>query len=68
MKQKIQQADYKLKNWELSMKPKSLVEITDKQKAAKVLNFMEKLQDHDDVQKVSANFDIPDDVLEQIEK
>ncbi len=68
MKQKIQQAGYKLKSWELAMKPKNLVEITDKQKAAKVLNFMEKLQDHDDVQKVSANFDIPDDVLEQIEK
>jgi transcriptional/translational regulatory protein YebC/TACO1 len=48
------------------MKPKNLVKITEKQKAVKVLNFMDKLQDHDDVQKVHANFDIPDEVLKLI--
>ena len=29
----------------------------------KVLKLMEELDDHDDVQSVSANFDIPDDVM-----
>jgi YebC/PmpR family DNA-binding regulatory protein len=31
--------------------------------ARKVLRLMESLEDHDDIQSVSANFDIPDDVL-----
>lgn len=31
--------------------------------ARKVLRLMEALEDHDDIQSVSANFDIPDDVL-----
>ena len=67
-KQLLQKEGFNLKSYELLMKPKNLLKITEKQSAAKVLNFMNKLQDHDDVQKVSANFDIPDDVLEQIEK
>ena len=46
------------------MKPIMLTEITDKDKAEKVLNFTERLEDHDDVQKVYANFDIADDLLD----
>ena len=64
LKQSLQKEGFKLKSYELSMKPRNLVKITEKQKAAKVLNFMNKLQDHDDVQKVSANFDIPDEMIE----
>lgn len=63
MKQKLQEAGYQLKSWELMMKPKNLVAITDKLKATKALSFMEKLQEHDDVQKVFANFDIPDELV-----
>jgi YebC/PmpR family DNA-binding regulatory protein len=56
MKQELQKQGLKLKSYELSMKPKNLLPVKEKQKAVKVLNFMDKLQDHDDVQKVSANF------------
>jgi YebC/PmpR family DNA-binding regulatory protein len=35
--------------------------------APKVLNLMEALEDHDDVQKVHANFDIPTEVLAKIQ-
>ena len=34
--------------------------------ARKVLKLMELLDDHDDVQSVSANFDIPDEVMAQL--
>ncbi len=34
--------------------------------ARKVLKLMERLDDHDDVQNVSANFNIPDEVMAEI--
>jgi len=34
--------------------------------AEKILNLMEKLEDHDDVQNVAANFDIPDEIMQEI--
>lgn len=48
---------------ELIRKPTTIVEITDKEMAEKVISFIQKLEDMDDVQKVYANFDIPDTVL-----
>ena len=35
--------------------------------AKKVLRVMDALEDHDDVQNVYANFDIPDAILESVE-
>jgi transcriptional/translational regulatory protein YebC/TACO1 len=48
---------------ELIRKPTLTVAITDKETADKVLSFMEKIEGHDDVQKVYANFDIADSIL-----
>lgn len=48
---------------ELTRKPNITVAITDKEQAEKILAFMDKLESHDDVQKVFANFDIADTVL-----
>jgi YebC/PmpR family DNA-binding regulatory protein len=48
---------------ELIRKPTVTVAITDKEVAEKVLAFMDKLESHDDVQKVYANFDIADSIL-----
>jgi YebC/PmpR family DNA-binding regulatory protein len=45
---------------------KTTVDITDTETAQKVLKLMERLDDHDDVQNVSSNFNIPDDVLAKI--
>jgi len=47
---------------ELTRVPKSTEKIDDKAKAAKIVEFVNELQDHDDVNAVNANFDIPDDV------
>jgi len=52
---------------ELSMEPTTKVEIADEKTAKQVLLFMEKLEDLDDVQNVYANFDIPADLMEQLE-
>lgn len=48
---------------ELFKKPTTTVAIADKALAEKVLAFVEKLEDLDDVQKVYANFDIPENLL-----
>lgn len=45
--------------------PQSAVDL-DTATARKVLKLMERLDDHDDVQNVSANFNIPDDVMAEI--
>ncbi|MGW8257296.1 MAG: YebC/PmpR family DNA-binding transcriptional regulator [Thermoguttaceae bacterium] len=48
--------------------PKSTVDIEDPETAQKVLKLMERLDDHDDVQNVSSNFNIPDEVMAKIEE
>jgi YebC/PmpR family DNA-binding regulatory protein len=48
---------------ELSMVPTTTVEVTSESEAKKVLRLIEALDDHDDVQNVYANFDIPDAVM-----
>lgn len=63
MKEKIEQGGIKVSSAELTYKPKSTVTILDKDHAKKVLSFLDTLDDHDDVQRVFANFDIPENLL-----
>ncbi len=51
---------------DVSMVPENSVEVTDKEQAAKIIKLMDALEDHDDVQNVYANFDIPDEIAEQL--
>ncbi len=51
---------------EISMVPQNTVEVNDEATARKVLSLMEAFEDHDDVQNVYANFDIPDDVVSKV--
>ena len=53
-----------VKSAELTLRPIVINTITDKVTAEKALNFIEKMEDLDDVQKVYANFDIPDELIE----
>ena len=46
--------------------PTNTVDVDDVETAKKVLTLMERLDDHDDVQSVSANFSIPDEALAQL--
>jgi YebC/PmpR family DNA-binding regulatory protein len=52
---------------ELSMEPTTWVEVADEKTARQVLGFVERLEDLDDVQNVYANFDIPTELMEQLE-
>ena len=44
----------------LIWKPQTLIEITDEDKSKSLLKFLDALEDNDDVQNVSGNFDIPE--------
>jgi YebC/PmpR family DNA-binding regulatory protein len=48
---------------ELIRKPMTTIQITDKETAERLLQFIERLDSHDDVQKVYTNFDIVDSAL-----
>lgn len=50
---------------EVSQVPQSTVRLEGSQ-AQQMLRLMDALEDHDDVQKVSANFDIPAEVMEEV--
>jgi YebC/PmpR family DNA-binding regulatory protein len=50
---------------DVEMVPTTTVEVSDESGARKVLHLIELLEDHDDVQNVWSNFDIPDRILEQ---
>ena len=46
--------------------PQNVVDVADVEDARKVLQLMEALDDHDDVQAVSANFNISDEILAEL--
>ncbi len=55
-------------NWqiaELTMVPSSTVKVVGGD-AKQLLALIDALEEHDDVQQVYANFDIPDEILEQV--
>lgn len=52
---------------EIVMRPTTTVPVTDRDQARKVLALIDDLEDHDDVEEVYANFDIPAEVLEELE-
>jgi transcriptional/translational regulatory protein YebC/TACO1 len=60
-------AGYEAESAELSMEPTSWVEVPDERTARQVLGFVERLEELDDVQNVYANFDIPAELMEQVE-
>lgn len=61
----VEQAGIEYLLAEVTMHPQSTVKL-DGRNAEQMLRLMEMLEDHDDVQKVYANFDIPESVMEQL--
>jgi YebC/PmpR family DNA-binding regulatory protein len=61
----LESSEVDIESAELTMEPKNVVEVGGSDAAA-VMRLMEALDDHDDVEAVHANFDIPADVLEEI--
>ncbi|MEJ2056446.1 MAG: YebC/PmpR family DNA-binding transcriptional regulator [Desulfofustis sp.] len=50
----------------ISMIPQNTIEIDDEQIATSLLKLLENLEDHEDVQKVHANFDIDQNLMEKL--
>lgn len=65
VKAALQRANVDASLAEITYLPQSHVRL-DEKPAEQMLKLMEILDDHDDVQKVHANFDIPDDVMEKV--
>ena len=66
VREAIEAAGFTVESAELTMLPKTTVEVADEADAKKVLRLMDQLEDNDDVQDVFANFDIPEQVLEAV--
>ncbi len=67
VRRSLADAGYEAENAELSMEPTTTVGISDEKTARAVLQFVERLEDLEDVQEVYANFDIPGELMEQLE-
>lgn len=65
VKEALQQAHIQPSVAEVTFLPQNQVKLEEKA-AEQMLKLMEILDDHDDVQKVHTNFDIPDEVMEKV--
>jgi YebC/PmpR family DNA-binding regulatory protein len=59
----IEEAGMTVDSADLTMVPQTTIPLTDAEGAKKVLRLIDALDEHDDVQNVHANFDIPDEIL-----
>lgn len=65
VKQAVERVRLPISSADITMVPRSTVRVEGKD-AQQVLRLMEALEDHDDVQHAYANFDIPDEILQQV--
>ncbi len=66
VREAVEAAGFAIDSAELTMVPKTTVEVADENDAKKILRLIDQLEDSDDVQDVYANFDIPERVLEAV--
>lgn len=59
-------AGYNVTEAEIIMQPASTIPITDPETAAKLIKLVEALEDNDDVKAVYANYDISDELMDQL--
>ena len=62
VRRSLEAAGVKIESAELTMQAKNTIEV-DAARARANLRLIEHLEDHDDVQRVTANFEIPDEVM-----
>ncbi|MEG1501298.1 MAG: YebC/PmpR family DNA-binding transcriptional regulator, partial [Clostridiales bacterium] len=58
---------YNVTSAEITMLPSNTVEINDVEQAAALMKLLDALEDNDDVQDVYANYDISDEIMEQLD-
>jgi YebC/PmpR family DNA-binding regulatory protein len=62
----IESAGLPVEAAQLTMVPKTTVEVDDESEARKIIRLLDELEESDDVQDVYSNFDIPERVLETV--
>lgn len=62
----FEEAGVPMASADLTMLPTTAVPLSTEADARKVLRVIEALEDHDDVQNVYSNFDIPDDIIQAV--
>ncbi len=67
LRQALEAASMGIDVADVEMVPSARVAVEDEGTAKRVLKLIELLDDHDDVQAVWANFDIPDHILDAVE-
>jgi YebC/PmpR family DNA-binding regulatory protein len=65
VREALEEGGVEIRSAEVAMEPKSTVEVKGNE-AKSLLGLIEALEDDDDVNEVHANFDIPDEVLQQL--
>ena len=66
VREAVESAGFTVDSAELTMVPKTTIEVDEESQAKKILRLVDALEDNDDVQEVYANFDIPERVLEEV--
>ena len=64
VREALQAEGVEINSAEVSMEPKSVVEVGESDSPA-LVRLMDALDDHDDVEAVHANFDVPAEVIER---
>jgi YebC/PmpR family DNA-binding regulatory protein len=66
VREALESAGFTVESAELSLVPKTTIEVADESSAKKVLRLIDQLEENDDIQDVYSNFDIPEQVLEAV--
>jgi len=66
VREALEEAGFSVDGAELTMVPKTTIEVAEESTAKKILRLVDALEENDDVQDVFSNFDIPERVLETV--
>ena len=58
---------FKAQTAEFTRIPQNTVPVSDEKTAQQIMKLLDKLEEHDDVQNVYMNFDIPDEIMEKLD-
>lgn len=59
----LESEDFEIISTELYLKPKTLVTLSSPDEVKRATSFLESFEEHDDVQKISTNLDIPENLI-----
>lgn len=66
VREAVEAAGIEYESAESTMIPQSTVKIENSKEAARILRLMDALEDNDDVQQAYSNFDIPDEIMQEV--